>query len=159
MLLLTVQAQLEAAELPGCKTAAAPQVCGVGALTSQVLEREILDWGRFKNRRQVASLTGMCPGVHLSSGSKIRNGPITRHGNRRIRTALVELACKRCLRPDPTIGQCKNGGRCWPRLSPVAGPRRRRSWRWAGDWPSTCWRMNTEQNHAREARTEIKLMN
>lgn len=64
---------------------------GIGALTSQVLEREILDWNRFKNRRQVASLTGMCPGVR-SSGNTTRTGPITKHGNRRLRTALVELS-------------------------------------------------------------------
>lgn len=72
---------------------------GVGALTSQILEREILDWHRFKNRRQVASLTGMCPGVR-SSGPKTRSGPITKHGNRRLRTALVELAW-RCVRFQP----------------------------------------------------------
>jgi transposase len=67
-LLLAVQKQLEAATVR-LQSAATAQVCGVGALTSQVLEREILDWGRFKNRRQVASLTGMCPGVR-SSGPK-----------------------------------------------------------------------------------------
>ena len=89
-LVLAVQKQLEAAT-SRLQSAAAPQVCGVGALTSQVLEREILDWGRFQNRRQVASLTGMCPGVH-ASGSRTRTGPITKHGNRRIRTALIELA-------------------------------------------------------------------
>jgi len=97
-LLLTVQTQLEAATAR-IEKAATPQAYGVGALTSQVLEREILDWGRFTNRRQVASLTGMCPGVH-ASGPKIRNGPITKHGNRRIRTALIELAW-RCVRFQP----------------------------------------------------------
>jgi len=89
-LLLAVQTQLEAAT-KRLEKAATGQPCGVGALTSQVLEREILDWNRFKNRRQVASLTGMCPGVY-SSGPKTRSGPITKHGNRRIRTALIELA-------------------------------------------------------------------
>jgi transposase len=89
-LLLAVQTQLEE-QTQKLEAAAAPQVRGVGALTSQILEREILDWHRFKNRRQVASLTGMCPGVR-SSGNKTRSGPITKHGNRRIRTALVELA-------------------------------------------------------------------
>ena len=79
--------------------AASPQVVGVGALTSQVLEREILDWSRFQNRRQVASLTGLCPGVH-ASGNKTRTGPITKHGNRRLRTALIELAW-RCVRFQP----------------------------------------------------------
>ena len=89
-LLLAVQTQLEAAT-SRLEKAAADQPCGVGALTSQLLEREILDWNRFKNRRQVASLTGMCPRVY-SSGPKTRSGPITKHGNRRLRTALIELA-------------------------------------------------------------------
>ena len=97
-LLLAVQAQLDAATAR-LESAATPQVRGVGALTSQVLEREILDWHRFANRRQVASLTGMCPGVH-ASGAKTRSGPITKHGNRRIRTALIELAW-RCTRFQP----------------------------------------------------------
>ena len=97
-LLLMVQEHLEQAT-DRLQSAASVQPCGVGALTSQVLEREILDWSRFKNRRQVASLTGMCPGVH-SSGPKTRNGPITKHGNRRIRTALIELAW-RCVRFQP----------------------------------------------------------
>ena len=97
-LLLAVQKQLEAATTQ-LQAAATPQVRGVGALTSQVLEREMLDWGRFKNRRQVASLTGMCPGVR-SSGNRSCSGPITKHGNRRIRTALIELAW-RSLRFQP----------------------------------------------------------
>ena len=97
-LLLVVQAQLEE-RTQKLEASAQPQVRGVGALTSQVLEREILDWHRFKNRRQVASLTGMCPSVH-STGNKTRTGPITKHGNRRIRTALIELAW-RTLRFQP----------------------------------------------------------
>lgn len=97
-LLVAVQKQLEGLTTR-LQSSATPQPCGVGALTSQVLEREILDWHRFKNRRQVASLTGLCPGVH-GSGERIRSGPITKHGNRRIRTALVELAW-RCTRFQP----------------------------------------------------------
>src|SRR5581483_724181 len=42
---------------------AKPQAKGFGRLTSEVLRREVLDWQRFKNRRQVASLTGMCPRI------------------------------------------------------------------------------------------------
>jgi transposase len=97
-LLLAVQAQLET-QTQKVEEVATPQVRGVGALTSQILEREILDWNRFTNRRQVASLTGMCPGVR-ASGNKTRSGPITKHGNRRIRTALIELAW-RTLRFQP----------------------------------------------------------
>jgi transposase len=97
-LLLAVHAQTEAAT-ERLEAVATPQPCGVGAFTSQVLEREILDWHRFKNRRQVASLTGLCPGVR-GSGNKLYNGPITKHGNQRLRTALVELAW-RCVRFQP----------------------------------------------------------
>jgi len=97
-LLLAVQKQLDAATRR-LQQAASEQPSGVGALTSQVLTREILDWRRFSNRRQVASLTGLCPGVR-ASGNKSRNGPITRHGNRRLRTALIELAW-RCVRFQP----------------------------------------------------------
>jgi transposase len=97
-LVLAVQTQLNAAT-GRLQAAATEQPNGVGALTSQVLAREILDWRRFTNRRQVASLTGMCPGVR-ASGNKSRTGPITKHGNRRLRTALVELAW-RCVRFQP----------------------------------------------------------
>ena len=64
---------------------------GFGALTSQLLRCEVLDWHRFKNRRQVASLTGMCPSVRASGNHRVQ-GSITKHGNPRIRRLLVELA-------------------------------------------------------------------
>ena len=110
-LLLAVQRQLEAATTR-LEKAATVQPRGVGALTSQVLEREILSWDRFKNRRQVASLTGMCPGVR-ASGNRQRSGPITKHGNRRLRTALIELAW-RCLRYQSNY---KPVQRWWPVLA------------------------------------------
>jgi transposase len=110
-LLLAVQTQLEAATARLEKVAKAQPV-GVGALTSQVLEREILTWDRFKNRRQVASLTGMCPGVR-ASGNSYRSGPITKHGNRRLRTALVELAW-RWVRFQPNYPPVK---KWWPVLA------------------------------------------
>ena len=33
---------------------------GVGPLTFEILRREVGDWGRFNNRRQVSSYTGLC---------------------------------------------------------------------------------------------------
>src|SRR6267143_1201541 len=68
----------------------------------EVLRREVLDWHRFRNRRQVASLTGMCPGVR-ASGPRSVSGPITKHGNPRLRRALVELAW-RVVRYQPRYG-------------------------------------------------------
>lgn len=64
---------------------------GVGKLTSVSIGREICDWSRFKNRRQIASYTGLCPGEY-SSGNKRVQGSVTKHGNPRLRCALVELA-------------------------------------------------------------------
>lgn len=64
---------------------------GLGALTSTVVEREIGNWSRFSNRRQVGSYTGLCGGVS-SSGKNTHLLSITKHGNPRLRTALVELA-------------------------------------------------------------------
>jgi len=73
--------------------AAAPAVRpkGLGGLSYEVVEREIGDWKRFVNRRQVGSYTGLCGGVS-GSGPSTRLLSITKHGNVRLRTALVELA-------------------------------------------------------------------
>jgi transposase len=64
---------------------------GLGKLTSVVVSREVCDWQRFRNRRQVSSYTGLCPGEY-SSGAKRMPGAVTKHGNPRLRAALVELA-------------------------------------------------------------------
>ena len=62
---------------------------GLGKLTSQILDREMLDWNRFKNRRQVGSYTGLCPREDSSSNRRFQ-GSINKHGNRRLRPVLVE---------------------------------------------------------------------
>ena len=38
---------------------------GLGLMTSVVIDREIGDWQRFNNRRQVGSYTGLCPGEYI----------------------------------------------------------------------------------------------
>ncbi len=72
--------------------ASAPQVLpkAIGALTWVLLAREVGAWARFKNRRQVASYTGLCPGGY-QTGLTVRDGHINRHGNPRVRQALIEL--------------------------------------------------------------------
>ena len=82
--------------------AAAPAVRpkGLGGLTYEVVEREVGDWNRFDNRRQVGSYTGLCGGVS-SSGNRHCLLPITKHGNVRLRTALIELAWRLVIwQPD-----------------------------------------------------------
>lgn len=72
---------------------------GLGALSEQIINNEVIDWGRFSNRGQVSSYTGLCPSEYSSGGSR-RQGGINRHGNRRLRTALVEAAW-RLMRHQP----------------------------------------------------------
>jgi len=60
-------------------------------MTSVVIEREIGNWARFANRRHIGSYTGLCPGEY-SSGQTRYQSCITKHGNPRLRAALVELA-------------------------------------------------------------------
>ncbi len=64
---------------------------GVGALTAALLEREVCDWRRFRNRREVGSYCGLCPSEN-SSGPRRRQGAITKHGHRQMRALLIELA-------------------------------------------------------------------
>jgi transposase len=94
----TASAALEA-------TAPAVRPKGLGGLTCAVVEREVGDWNRFANRRQVGSYTGLCGGVS-SSGNSHHLLPITKHGNVRLRTALLELAWRMILwQPDCKLVQ------------------------------------------------------
>jgi transposase len=63
---------------------------GVGAYSAAVLEYELKGFGHFQNRRQVASITGLCPGIHLSDG-RGKEGSINRCGNPIVRWILVEM--------------------------------------------------------------------
>ena len=62
---------------------------GFGALSIEEISREIFDWKRFKNRREVSSYTGLCPSEY-SSGQSRSQGSVTKHGNPRVRHILVE---------------------------------------------------------------------
>ena len=77
--------------------AAAPEQLpvGLGKLTSQILEREVGDWKRFQNRRQVGSYTGLCPSEDSSSTRRFQ-GSINKQGNRRLRPVLVECMWRLC---------------------------------------------------------------
>jgi transposase len=72
---------------------------GVGALSWITLELELRGWERFKNRRQIASYTGLCPGIHQSNG-RGREGRINRCGNSVVRYTLIEMTW-RMLRWQP----------------------------------------------------------
>ncbi len=95
-LLTTVTAELASATTALEAAAPAVRPKGLGGLTYAVVEREVGDWNRFTNRRQVGSYTGLCGGLS-SSGLSHSQLSITKHGNVRLRTALVELAWRMVL--------------------------------------------------------------
>jgi transposase len=120
------------------QSAGQPIPKGVGALTAALLAGEILDWGRFENRRQVASYTGLCPSEY-SSGQKRRQGGVSKHGNPRVRHQLVE-ACWRLLlwQPDyPPLKKLRAATGARARKRAVVAAARRLA--------IDLWRINTGQ--------------
>ena len=90
-LIETLERELDAQTQALNAAAPAGLPVGLGKLSYEILEREICDWDRFKNRRQVASFTGMCPREDTSADRRFQ-GSINKHGNPRVRTVLVETA-------------------------------------------------------------------
>jgi transposase len=98
--LVTLTRELDAATAALEKAAPQTRLKGLGGLTYEVVEREVGDWNRFDNRRQVGSYTGLCGGVS-GSGPTTHLLSITKHGNVRLRTALVELGWRMVVwQPD-----------------------------------------------------------
>lgn len=90
-LLAAVEAQVQGTTRAVQAQAPKTRPVGLGALTLASASNEVCDWNRFKNRKQVGSLTGLCGGVSSSGGSHI-DLSITKHGNARLRYLLIELA-------------------------------------------------------------------
>ena len=72
------------------KITALQRIRGIGANFSAVLVREVL-YRSFANRRQLASYVGITP-MPYQSGSMDRDRSISRAGNPRARTTLIQLA-------------------------------------------------------------------
>src|SRR6185503_4778076 len=64
---------------------------GFGALSMEIIRREVCAWDRFNNRGQVGSFFGICA-AESSSGERQSQGSITKRGNPRCRHSLIELA-------------------------------------------------------------------
>ena len=62
---------------------------GIGTLSAMLFITEITDFRRFSNPRALMAFLGLIPSEN-SSGDKQRGGPITKTGNRRCRTQLIE---------------------------------------------------------------------
>ena len=90
-ILLELEEKIRALSVQLQEAAASDLPRGLGKMTSVVIDREIGNWNRFRNRRQVGSYTGLCPGEYSSGNTRLQSC-VTKHGNPRLRAALVELA-------------------------------------------------------------------
>src|SRR3984893_17354929 len=90
-ILLALQEKIRVLTVQLQAGARANQPRGLGAMTSVVIDREIGNWHHFNIRRQIASYTGLCPGEYSSGNTRVQSC-VTKHGNPRLRAALVELA-------------------------------------------------------------------
>lgn len=81
------EVQTWSAKVAACAPALLPK--GLGALTGGALSAEIFDWRRFGGRRGISSYCGLCPSED-SSGTRRRQGSVSKHGNPRVRHLLVE---------------------------------------------------------------------
>jgi transposase len=89
--LIALQEKIRALTVQLQAAAGPNQPRGLGTMSSVVIDREIGDWNRFNNRRQVGSYTGLCPSEYSSGDTRLQSC-VTKHGNRRLRAALVEAA-------------------------------------------------------------------
>lgn len=64
---------------------------GIGTLSAMLFIVEITDFQRFPNPRALMAFLGLIPSEH-TSGDNQRGGPITKTGNSRCRTQLIECA-------------------------------------------------------------------
>ena len=63
----------------------------VGYQSAYTLVMEFFGWRQFRNRRELASLAGLTP-MPYDSGESSREQGISKAGNRRIRTLMIELS-------------------------------------------------------------------
>jgi transposase len=67
------------------------QLCGIGTTSSWVFVMELFGWRQFGNRREVAAAVGLTP-TPYQSGDSPREQGISKAGNPRVRTMMIEIA-------------------------------------------------------------------
>jgi transposase len=85
------QAEAVAAAAPQSALARLVQLKGVATTSASVLIDEGLVWRHFANRRQVGGLLGFAP-VKYESGESSRDQGISRAGNDRLQSVMVQVA-------------------------------------------------------------------
>jgi len=96
-----VEARLKAAHAACPKCKRLQTIPGVGPRLSESLVTVLGDPNRFKSGKEVSAYVGMTPRLH-QSGEVLRSGRISKQGDRRLRSLLVEIAWA-CRRFNPTF--------------------------------------------------------
>jgi transposase len=80
----------------------------IGLKGAWILDKELFGWRRFANRRQLAGCLGLAPTPYASGDAQVEQG-ISKAGNQRARTLLVELAWRwLTLQPQSALSQWFN---------------------------------------------------
>ena len=95
-LITEVQQQLSALDKAIKAKAPEQRLKGMGPLSWEQVESEVCDWSRFKDWRQVGCYSGLTGGVS-GSGEQLADLSITKAGNKRLRTTLIELSWRMLL--------------------------------------------------------------
>jgi transposase len=126
---------IEAEQRQALAAGSEPQVAhlvrlrAIGISSGWVLVKELFGWRGFRNRREVAGCLGLAPSPYASGESETEQG-ISKAGNRRARTLMVELAwCWLRYQPESELSQWftrrfAGGGKRMRRIGIVALARR-----------------------------------
>jgi transposase len=105
------------------------QLRGVGPVGAWVLVLEFFSWRGFANRKELAACAGLTPSPY-NSGDSVRDQGISKAGNRRLRTLMVELSWLWLrYQPDSALSQWfgqrfAGGGKRMRRIGIVAMARK-----------------------------------
>jgi transposase len=88
---LTCQQRLEVREGKHPKIEQLTKIRGIGLTSAWPLVKEVFDWRQLANRRQVGACIGLVGTPYDSGDSHIEQG-VSKTGNNRVRSVLVELA-------------------------------------------------------------------
>ena len=134
--------------------AALQRIRGIGANFAAVLVREVFYRG-FENRRQLASYVGIAPTPYQSGGMD-RDRGISRAGNPRARTTLIQLAWL-WLRYQPGSDTRRLVPRArWRSARTHAADRHRRHGAQAADRPLALRRDRRDAGRHRRSRAELQ---
>ena len=97
-------------------------VPGIGWVLAFTIAAEIGDVTRFPSPKKLCGYTGLCPRVS-QSGESDRRGPLSKHGPRYLRWAMLEATCTHCAIP-PTPSATSATSAAW---ASSAAPESRRS--------------------------------